>query len=59
MPLVATLAAEGVAVSVDTRKPGVMRAAIDAGAAMINDIGALTAPGAMRGRARETEPACA
>jgi len=48
IPLVAALAAEGVAVSVDTRKPEVMRAAIDAGAAMINDIGALTAPGAMQ-----------
>jgi dihydropteroate synthase len=41
MPIVAALAARGVAVSVDTRKPAVMRAAIDAGAAMINDVGAL------------------
>ena len=47
IPLVETLAAEGVAVAVDTRKPAVMRAAIAAGAAMINDVGALTAPGAM------------
>ena len=38
MPLVEALAAEGIAVGVDTRKPAVMRAAIAAGAAMINDI---------------------
>lgn len=42
-----TLAREGVAVSVDTRKPAVMRAAVAAGAAMINDVTALTAPGAL------------
>jgi dihydropteroate synthase len=42
-----TLAGEGVAVSVDTRKRAVMRAAIAAGAAMINDVSALTSPGAL------------
>ena len=47
MPLVAALAAEGIAIAVDTRKPAVMRAAVAAGAAMINDIAALTAPGAI------------
>jgi dihydropteroate synthase len=47
IPIVAALAADGVTVSVDTRKPAVMRAAIAAGAAMINDVGALTAPGAL------------
>jgi RNA polymerase primary sigma factor len=47
MPLVATLAAEGIAIAVDTRKPAVMRAAVAAGAAMINDIAGLTAPGAI------------
>ena len=47
IPLVAALAGDGVVVAVDTRKPPVMRAAIAAGASMINDIGALTAPGAM------------
>ena len=45
--ITATLAGEGLAVSVDTRKPAVMRAAIAAGAAMINDVSALTAPGAL------------
>ncbi len=34
-------------VSVDTRRPDVMKAALDAGAAMINDIQALQAPGAL------------
>jgi dihydropteroate synthase len=47
LPLVEALAAEGIALAVDTRKPAVMRAAAAAGAAMINDIGALTAPGAI------------
>jgi dihydropteroate synthase len=47
IPLVAALAGEGIAVAVDTRKPAVMRASIAAGASMINDIGALQAPGAI------------
>ena len=37
----------GVPVSVDTRRPGVMCAALAAGASMINDIEALAAPGAL------------
>jgi len=47
IPICEALAREGIAVSVDTRKPGVMRAAIAAGAAMINDVCALTAAGAV------------
>lgn len=47
LPLVEALARDNVVVSVDTRKPEVMRAAIAAGAAMINDVNALTAPGAL------------
>jgi dihydropteroate synthase len=47
IPICEKLAREGIPVSVDTRKPGVMRAAIGAGAAMINDVCALTAPGAL------------
>src|SRR3954467_6804029 len=34
-------------VSVDTRRPGVMRAALAAGASMVNDVQALQAPGAL------------
>ena len=41
VPLVERLAAEGVAVSVDTWKPAVAEAALDAGAAMINDTSGL------------------
>ena len=37
----------GVPVSVDTHKPEVMRAALDAGADLINDVRALTTPGAL------------
>ena len=47
IPIVDALAREGVCVSVDTMKPAVMRAALDAGAAMINDVRALQAPGAL------------
>ena len=41
VPLVEALAREGIVVSVDTMKPGVMRATVAAGAAMINDVAAL------------------
>jgi dihydropteroate synthase len=41
VPLVERLAADGVAVSVDTWKPEVAEAALDAGAAMINDTSGL------------------
>ncbi len=42
LPVVQILAGSGTAVSVDTRKAGVMEAALGAGAAMINDVSALT-----------------
>jgi dihydropteroate synthase len=45
VPLVERLAAEGVVVSVDTWKAEVASAAIDAGAAMINDVSGLLEPG--------------
>jgi len=47
IPVIEALAAEKFLVSVDTMKPGVMRAAIAAGAAMINDVRALQARGAL------------
>jgi dihydropteroate synthase len=47
VPLIEKIAALGVPVSADTRKPAVMRAAIAAGADMINDVAALRAPGAI------------
>jgi dihydropteroate synthase len=47
MPVLEGLSDCAVPISVDTVKPEVMRAAIAAGASMINDIGALRAPGAL------------
>ncbi len=47
LPVVEALAAENVPVSVDTAKPAVMRAAIAAGACLINDVRALQARGAL------------
>ncbi len=41
IPVVAGLAGEGVIVSVDTRHAAVARAALDAGASIVNDVGAL------------------
>ena len=42
LPVVRQLAAGGVAVSIDTRKSGVMQAAIGAGAGLVNDVSALS-----------------
>lgn len=47
-----------VPVSVDTRKPDVMRAAVAAGAGLINDIHALQAPGALAAAASLGVPVC-
>ena len=46
----------GCPISVDTAKPEVMRAALDLGADIVNDIGALRAPGALEAVA--AHPAC-
>ena len=50
--------ARGVPLSVDTRKPAVMRAAIAAGASLINDVGALDAPGAIEAIAPSEVAVC-
>lgn len=47
LPVLEALAGAPVALSVDTRRPAVMRAALAAGADMINDVEALAAPGAI------------
>jgi dihydropteroate synthase len=44
VPLVERLAAEGIVVSVDTWKAEVARAAVEAGAAMVNDVSGLREP---------------
>lgn len=58
IPIVDALAREGACVSVDTMKPAVMRAALDAGASMINDVRALQAPGAMEVAAASDAAVC-
>jgi dihydropteroate synthase len=52
MPVVEALVTERVPVSVDTRKPPVMRAAIEAGCSIVNDVYAFRAPGAIEAVAR-------
>lgn len=47
LPVVRALVREGVAVSVDTMKPEVMRQAIAEGCAMVNDVNAFRAAGAI------------
>ncbi len=47
VPLLEALAPSAVALSVDTSRPEVMRAALAAGAAIINDVRALQLPGAL------------
>jgi dihydropteroate synthase len=50
--------ARGVVLSADTRKPAVMRAAIAAGAGLINDVAALAAPGAIEAVAGSDAAVC-
>ncbi len=52
IPVIEALVREGVAVSVDTVKPEVMRAAIAAGCAVLNDVNAFRAPGAIEAVAK-------
>ncbi|MBN8570868.1 MAG: dihydropteroate synthase, partial [Ignavibacteria bacterium] len=47
VPVIEALRELNVPLSIDTFKPEVMRAALDAGATLINDINALRAPGAV------------
>lgn len=47
-----------VPISVDTSKPGVMRAAVAAGATLINDVCALRMPGALRAAVELGEAVC-
>jgi dihydropteroate synthase len=54
----AVRASVDVPVSVDTSKPGVMRAAVAAGASMINDVRALTLDGALHAAAELQQPVC-
>jgi dihydropteroate synthase len=58
LPVIEALAARGLAVSADTRKARVMREAIAAGAAMINDVMALREPGAIEAVAGSDAAVC-
>jgi dihydropteroate synthase len=59
LPVIEHLRAEfDVPISVDTSKPELMRAAVAAGATMINDVAALRAPGAIAAVADAAVPVC-
>jgi dihydropteroate synthase len=58
IPVVEALASLPVVVSVDTSKPEVMRAALGAGAGLINDVRALRAPGALQALAGSRAAIC-
>ena len=59
IPIIEAIATDfDVAVSIDTSKPGVMREAVAAGAAMINDVCALQADGALAAAAELQKPVC-
>ncbi len=58
LPVLDAMAGSPVPVSVDTSKPEVMRAAVDAGAVMINDIYALRLPGALEAAAATDAAVC-
>jgi dihydropteroate synthase len=58
VPVLEALAGCAVPVSVDTRKPQLMVEAIAAGAAMVNDVAALTAGGALEAVASTTAAVC-
>jgi dihydropteroate synthase len=58
VPIVETLAAEGACVSIDTMKPAVMRAALAAGASMVNDVRALQEEGALDAVAQTRAAVC-
>ncbi len=58
LPVLDGLRDSPVPISVDTTKPEVMRAVIGAGAAMINDVGALSSPGALEAVAASDAGVC-
>ena len=58
LPVITELSRQGVTLSVDTMKPVVMRAAANAGVAMINDINGLMADGAVKTVAELDIPVC-
>ncbi len=59
LPVIAALREQSdIPVSIDTSKPEVMRAAVEAGASMVNDVNALRAEGAVQTCAELQVPVC-
>ena len=59
LPVIETLRSRfSLPLSIDTSKPGVMRAAVAAGAGFINDVRALREPGALEAAAESDVPVC-
>ncbi|MBU0603746.1 MAG: dihydropteroate synthase [Gammaproteobacteria bacterium] len=58
VPVIEALGGLGVPLSIDTWKPEVMRAALAAGATMVNDINGLQAPGAIEAVAASDAAVC-
>lgn len=58
IPVVENLSQKDILISVDTSKPEVMQAAINAGASIINDVNALQVPGAIEVVARSKAMVC-
>ncbi len=59
VPVIEAISAEtDVPISIDTSKPEVMNAAVNAGAGFINDVRALRADGAMKAAVRLSVPVC-
>jgi dihydropteroate synthase len=56
VPVIRALAQDGAVISVDTRRPAVMAAALEAGARIINDVTGLAEPGALEIVARHRTP---
>jgi len=58
VPVIEKLQHFGVSISIDTSKPAVMKAAVEAGANMINDVRALQLDGALKTAAELKVPIC-
>jgi dihydropteroate synthase len=58
IPVVRSLVAGGALVSIDTSKPEVIRAALEGGAQIVNDVYALRRPGALEAAARGAAAVC-
>ena len=58
VPVIQRIAGLPAVISIDTTKPEVMRAALDAGASLVNDVAALRAPGALEAVAGSGAAVC-